>query len=109
LNGANWFNYHNYSVPTDRAFYGLGPYQLREQLRRQIRPVDVVVILGGMYAAHSDWIGFEIDFAKEINKPILGVRPRAAQRMPLRVVLAADRVVNWSTSSIVAGIRELRR
>jgi hypothetical protein len=108
LNAANNFRYSNYSVPEDKAFEGLNTAQLKEQLRRQIRPVEVCIIIGGMYVSRSDWIQFEIDFAKEIDKPILGIRPRGAQVMPKAVSDAADEIVNWSTESIVAAIRRLR-
>lgn len=107
LNAAPNFLYRNHSVPTDRAFIGLGPYQLRDQLRRQINGTQVVIILAGMYAHHSDWIGFEIDHARALGKPILGIRPWAAQHVPLRVSSVADEMVSWSTSSIVSAIRRL--
>lgn len=56
LNDANHFIWTNYSVPEARAFEGLTRAGLQEQLRNQIRPVQCVVILAGMYVAHSDWI-----------------------------------------------------
>lgn len=109
LDAANNFSYINYSVPEDRAFDTMAANQLKEELRQQIRPAQVVVIVGGMYIAHSDWIQFEIDYAKSLGKPILGIRPWGAQVMPRAVSEAADEIVNWSTSSIVAAIRRLRR
>ena len=81
--------------------------ELKEQLRKQIRPVNCVIIISGMWFNHSDWIKFEMEFAQDIGKPILGVRPRGAKVTPTEVVLAADKMVNWSTESIVAGIREI--
>ena len=107
LQAAPNFQYSNYSVPESKAFMGLNNLQLREQLKSQIRPVQCVIILGGMYVAHSDWIQFEIDFAKSINKPILGIYPWGAVRMPMAVTLAADRIVNWNSNSIVTSIRSL--
>lgn len=107
LKDAPNFIYTNYSVPESKAFEGLNNLQLREQLKRQMRPVQCVIILGGMYVAHSDWIQFEINFAKEIGKPILGVYPWGAVRMPSAVTIAADRIVNWNSNSIVTAIRSL--
>lgn len=109
LEAANNFSYINYSVPEGKAFERMGVSQLEEELRQQIRPAQVVVIVGGMYIAHSDWIKFEIDFARRLGKPILGIRPRGAQVMPRAVSEASDEIVNWSTSSIVGAIRRLRR
>lgn len=107
LNNRPYFEWQNYSVPESKAFVGLNAHGLAEQLRNQIRPVQCVVIIGGMWTNHSDWIQFEMDFAKSINKPILGVRPRSAKVMPQAVIAVSDLVVNWNTESIVDGIRQI--
>lgn len=104
LNDAPYFKYANYSVPQHDPLKGGSLY---EELRQQIRPVEVVIILGGMYVAYSDWIQFEIDFATNLCKPILGVRPRGAQVMPRAVMESADEIVGWNTNSIVRAIRGL--
>ena len=79
---------------------------LEGQLRNQIRPVNVVIILAGMYVAYSDWIQFEIDFAATINKPMIGVRPWGQQRTPVAVQDSVDEMVGWRTDSIVRAIRQ---
>jgi hypothetical protein len=107
LNNRAFFTWTNYSVPEDKAFETMTKAQLEEQLRNQIRPVNCTVIIGGMWANHSDWIKFELDFAVSIGKPILGVRPRAALVMPKAITDVADKVVNWNADSIVDGIREI--
>ncbi|PWJ84866.1 TIR-like protein DUF1863 [Pseudaminobacter salicylatoxidans] len=105
LNDANHFSWTNYSVPESKAFQGLTGPQLGEQLKAQIRPVQCVVILAGMYVSHSGWIQYEIDFAKSLGKPILGIVPWGAERTPKAVQDAATLMVNWNSSSIVSGIR----
>nr|WP_305666062.1 TIR domain-containing protein [Frigidibacter sp.] len=107
LNNRPYFEWTNYSVPESKAFSGLSSAGLAEQLRNQIRPVQCVIIIGGMWTNYSDWIQFEMEFAKNVGKPILGVRPRSAKVMPQAVVNAADLVVNWNTESIVSGIRQI--
>lgn len=107
LNGAQNFKWSNFSVPEDDAFEGMSTSQLAEQMRRQIRPVQCVVIVSGMYVNHSGWIQFEMDFAKELEKPILGIRRWGEQRTPQSVVDCADEMVNWNSASIVAAIRRL--
>ncbi|WP_367401654.1 TIR domain-containing protein [Geoalkalibacter halelectricus] len=57
LNAAPRFIYANHSIPEDRAFGRMSVTELKEQLREQIRPVEVVIIIGGMYVAHSDCQG----------------------------------------------------
>jgi hypothetical protein len=107
LDAAPNFSYANYSVPIDQAFANMKKSDLEEQLRQQIRPVHTVVILGGMYVSHSDWIQFEISFAKSLNKPILGIMPWGGERMPTAVTTSANKIVGWNTTAIVAGIREI--
>ena len=109
LTAAPNFSYYNYSIPVSKAFDTMTDQALKEQLREQIRPVSVAMILGGMYVAHSEWIQFEIDYAKSIAKPILGVIPWGAVRMPQAVQVAANEIVNWSTLSIVEAVRQLSR
>ena len=105
LNEAGNFTYSNYSVPEDRAFQGMTRPQLQEQLRNQIRPVQCVLIVSGMYVSHSDWIQFEIDVASALGKPIIGIVPWGAERTPLAVQNAAREMVAWQSTSIVSAIR----
>lgn len=106
LDAAPNFIYSNYSVPVDKAFDKMSNLQLEEEIKQQIRPVETVIILGGIYVSYSKWIQFEIDFAKSLMKPIIGVQPWGAQRMPAAVQNAANTIVGWSTNSIVKAIRD---
>lgn len=105
LNNASLFRWRNYSVP-DHDPLQLPTSALKEQLRKQIRPVNVVLILAGMYVAHSDWIQFEIDFARDLNKPMIGIRPWAQQRIPSAVTTSVKDMVGWRAESIVRAIRQ---
>ncbi len=107
LDSRPYFNWMNYSVPENKAFGVMAMTKMKEELRQQIRPVHCVIIIGGMWANYSDWIQFEMDFAKGIGKPVLGVRPRGARVLPSAVSTASDKVVNWNSDSIVAGIRAI--
>lgn len=107
LDNRPYFEFSNYSVPDTKAFGPMSNAMMKEQLRAQIRPVSCVIIIGGMWTAYSDWIQFEMEFAEEIGKPILGVRPRGAQVIPTAVSAKADKIVSWNADSIVDGIREI--
>ena len=106
LNDAPRFRWRNYSVPEHDPLRPSSVRNLEGQLRNQIRPVNVVIILAGMYVAYSDWIQFEIDFAATINKPMIGVRPWGQQRTPVAVQDSVDEMVGWRTDSIVRAIRQ---
>lgn len=101
LNKATNFRWRNYSVPKHNPKDG----NLEDALKKQIRPVNVVIILAGMYTNHSDWIEFEMDFSDLIGKPMIGVKPWGAQRVPREVQDRVKEMVGWNTSSIVSAIR----
>ena len=107
LNKTPNFLNANYSVPMHDPVDANNNTKLKKELCKQIRPVNVVIILSGMYVAHSDWIQFEIDYAKELNQSILGVKPWGATKMPKAVQDTADEIVGWNTSTIVSAIRSL--
>ncbi|MEI4473533.1 TIR domain-containing protein [Frigidibacter sp. MR17.24] len=107
LNDASNFKWSNYSVPESKAFVGMTSEELGEQMKRQIRPAQCVVIVSGMYVNHSAWVQYEMDFAKQIGKPILGIKRWGEQRTPQSVVNCADEMVAWNSASIVAAIRRL--
>jgi len=71
LNEAPLFAWTNLSVPRHDPI--LNSEQLAKELHNQMRPAGVFIILAGMYAARSDWIQYEINFARRIGRPILGI------------------------------------
>lgn len=109
LDEAPNFQYRNYSVPKDDPVHNAPNAQaLYDAIMNQMVFCDVVVIMAGKYATFSTWIQREIQIAKqEYDKPILAIRPWASEQVSTVVADAADKIVSWSTSSIVAGIREL--
>lgn len=101
-----YFLWKNCSIPSHNSLPDKTTSGLRRGMTRQIRPAQVVILLGGMYSAHSDWIRYEILEAQRMNKLIIGVRPWAQQRVPLIVQQASSfPVVNWNRASIIQAIR----
>lgn len=105
LNTASNFTYRNYSVPEHDPLGTRTGQQLWQALERQIRPVNCVLVLAGMYANHRDWMKAEIEIAQSFGKPIVGIKPRGQQRTPVEVQNAAKTMVGWTTASIVQAIR----
>jgi hypothetical protein len=109
LREANLFKWRNYSVPEHDPVIDVGSNagkkKLTALLDKQIKPVNSVLILGGMYAAYSDWIQDEIRLAQAYNKPIIGIYPWGHQHMPVVIQKAAIELVGWNTSTIVSAIR----
>lgn len=103
--------FRDYSVPRDDPIHQTGTdAELRNAIREQMAHSSVVIILAGIYASYSTWINQEISLAKSgfvVPKPIIAIEPFGSQRTSIAVKKAADRIVRWSTKSIVCAIREL--
>ena len=75
-------------------------------MTRQISPSQIFILLGGMYAAHSNWIDYEIAEAQRMGKTIIGVRPWGQERVPVAVQNASVcPVVGWNSASLVDTVR----
>ena len=111
---VNWFNdepnfsWSNCSVPSHDALPDKTSKGLSAGMTRQISPAQVVIVLGGMYAAHRAWIDYEISEAQRMGKPIIGVRPWDQQRVPINVQNASTiPMVGWNRSSVIQAVRDL--
>ena len=108
----NWLmesniNIRDYSVPITEPFDPMKKSLLQEKITEQIRHASVVIILSGMYAAHSGWIDYEIDEAIRMDKPILGVRPWGQERVPTKISNNANLMVGWNRASVVDAFKSL--
>lgn len=107
LNDASYFSWRNYSVPQEKEIDTSTDDELWDALRNQIKPSSVVIVLAGMYTAHSKWIRREMIIAKIRGKPIIGVKPWGNAHTPKKVREDADIMVGWNTSSVVDAVRNL--
>lgn len=106
LNNAPLFEWSNYSVPQHDPVDANNTAKLKKELTQQINPTSVVLIISGMYVPYREWIQYEIDESERLGKPIIGIRPRGAERLPKEVQKAAKEMVGWNTDSIVAAVRK---
>lgn len=109
LQEAPNFDWENLSVPSHDGIDADDEDELKKLLRDQMRDANAFVIIAGMYVAHSDWIDFEINFARRIGSPIIGVLPRGSVQIPRAVQDAAREMVGWTQGSIVSAIRRHAR
>jgi len=109
LNEAQNFKWRNYSDPEHDPVIDpndvVGRRKLEKELDEQIRPVNCVIVISGMYAAYSNWIQTEINIATSYMKPIIGIKPWGQERVPQAVQDVAVKMVGWNTDSIVSAIR----
>lgn len=101
-------NWKNYSVPEHDPLIdpnsSAGKTTLKNELKDQIKPASVVLVLAGMYVSYSDWIDFEIDTAVNSNKYIIGIEPWGQGRIPSKVSNNADVMVGWNKNSVINAI-----
>lgn len=105
LDSAPNFSWRNYSVPSHDCCEEKTISGLKKCLTGQISPATGVIIISGMYAAHSDWIDYEIDESIRMNKVIIGLRPWGQEKVPQKIQNCAI-MVNWNSASLIAAIRE---
>jgi len=97
LEASTEFKWKNHTLPSKIS---------REELQEQIKPVDAVVILSGLYSMDKDLIQRELNVAVELDKPIVIIRPYGMENVPESIEEAASEVVGWNTPCIVEAIVE---
>jgi len=102
LNDAPFFEWENTSVPQHDPIKS--PH-LEYHLRKRMRGSDIFLIVSGMYAAHRDWIEFEVDFARRIGLPVVGITKWGGERIPLIIQRGTREQVGWNGASIVTAVR----
>ena len=60
-----------------------------------------------MYAAHSDWIQYEVDEAVRMGTYIIGVKPWGQERVPKLISDNADVMVGWNSASLINAIKDM--
>jgi hypothetical protein len=86
--------------------HGLPGENRPQEIRTQIEPADIVVILTGLYSHHHDLIQSQVDIAQELKKPIILIRPYGMEEVPGDLEQIADGVVGWNRVCIVERIQE---
>ncbi len=108
LESARNFFYKNYSTP-DKPVTG-DREALREDLRRQISPVEAVIALPGLYDTQKDLLTFQLLYAQASKKPVILMKPFGIAKEPPKAILdLATDVVQWDERALVDSIREHAR
>ena len=108
LNNAKYFEYSDYSVPSDDPLTIYNPQtntELLNKLTNQISQSEAFIVIGGLYAKQSETINEEIAIAQLFDKPIIVVKPFGNERCIRIEDYEKSYYINWSTDSIVEAIR----
>ncbi|MDB6089130.1 MAG: hypothetical protein JWN85_1914 [Gammaproteobacteria bacterium] len=108
LESAKNFFYRNYSTPDLRP---AGEKEaLREDLRRQIAPVEAVIGLSSLFQTHQDIFTFQLLFAQASQKPVILMKPFGSQAaVPKAIADLANEIVDWDERALVDAIRRQAR
>ncbi len=105
LSRRGYFYYDSQEVTKSSPINSENATYIKQRLRERIKNSNILLALTGIYASHSDWMKWEIETAKELGIPIVGIIPRGQVRIS-QVVFANSIVdVHWNTESIVQAIR----
>jgi hypothetical protein len=108
LESSRNFFYRNYSTPERRPE---GDKEaLREDLRRQIAPVEAVIALSSLFETHQDLFTFQLLFAQASQKPVILMKQFGSRKpVPKAITDLADEIVEWDERALVDAIRRQAR
>ena len=109
LESARNFFYRNCSVPEARPSLS-SPDALRDELRRQMTPAEVVIALTSLYQAQPDLLLFQLNCAKAHDKPVL-LLPLFGRDQPKIKAFEGlvDEAVGWDERGLVDAVRRQAR
>jgi hypothetical protein len=108
LESSRNFFYRNYSTPERRP--DGDKEALREDLRRQITPVEAVIALSSLYTTQPDLLTFQLLYSQANHKPVVLMKPFGSGRdAPKAILDLADEVVEWDERALVDALRRQAR
>ncbi len=103
------FYYQNFSAP-DRIPSSGDKEAVREELRKQIGPTEVVIALASLARKHSDLLLFQLNFAKACDKPVVLLENYGVKEpVPKNLRDLADEAIEWDKRSLIDAIRRQAR
>jgi hypothetical protein len=108
LESTGTFYYQNFSAP-DRLPSSDKEAQ-REEFRRQIAPVEVIIALTSLYHAHPDMFTFQLNFAKASNKPVVMLEAFGSKAPPPATLKGlVDETIGWNERELIDAIKRQAR
>ena len=108
LEASGTFYYKNTSQP--HAKKPLDKESQREELRRQIAPCEVVIVLPAVYRLEPELVMFQMAFAKSADRPIVALENFGSTE-PLTKAIKdlADEVTAWNERNLIDALRRQAR
>jgi hypothetical protein len=108
LEAPGTFYYQNTSQP--HAKRPIDKESEREDLRRQIAPCEVVIVVPATYRSAPDLVVFQMNFAKAADRPIVAMENfGSTEPLPKAIKDLADEVSAWNERSVIDALRRQAR
>jgi hypothetical protein len=108
LEAPGTFYYTNTSQP--QAKRPIDKESQREDLRRQIAPSEVVVVLPAVYRMAPELVLFQMNFAKAADRPIIAMEYfGSSEALPKEIRELADEISPWNERSLIDALRRQAR
>ena len=108
LEASGTFYYVNTSQP--QAKRPIDKESQREDLRRQIAPCEVVIVLPAAYRAAPELVLFQMTFAKAADRPIVALENfGSTEPLPKAIKEFADEVSAWNERNLIDALRRQGR
>jgi orotidine-5'-phosphate decarboxylase len=108
LEASGNFYYVNTSLP--HAKQPIDKESQREELRRQIAPCEVVIVLPGVYRAAPELVLFQMNFAKAAERPIVAMENFGSTEPVAKAIKdLADEVSAWNERNVIDALRRQAR
>lgn len=107
LESSHNFYYKNCSSPDQKIS---DAEARRAELRKQISLAEVVIVPSSMYRQFQEWIDFELNCAKGMDKPIIVLQSFGVkEKIPVQLEALGDEIIEWNERDIVDAIRRQAR
>jgi hypothetical protein len=108
LESSRNFFYRNFSAPEKRP--SGDKEAMKEELRRQIAPVEAVIGLSSLFEANQDLLTFQLLYAQASQIPVVLLKPFGSQKpVPKALADLADETVDWDERALVDALRRQAR
>jgi hypothetical protein len=109
LQSRDNFFFLNSSNPENIPESG-GSEAIKDELRIQIQPAEVVIMPISMYDKNSDLITFQIDVAQSFKKPVIGMKSFGETMAISKEMLdVCDDIIDWNDRAIINAIKRWGR
>jgi hypothetical protein len=108
LEASGTFYYLNTSLPHTKR--PVDKESQREELRRQIAPSEVLIVIPAAYRVSPELVLFQMTFAKAADRPIVAMENfGSTEPLPKAIKDRADEVSAWNERNLIDALRRQAR